>query len=251
MSDRQKPIRDSIDEYLDDVMSEGDRRAFEDEAKNDPELLEQLDLQARIDQSLRISCRPPELRSIDINDDIVTAQPVVSWTARSQRTDVITKIALTVAVCCVIGWSFVKLSHRPDIEPFFQQESLVSIYDDIVARGFKPYYECRDPQRFAATFKRRQSKPLQLATMPEGTRMLGLSYPGGLSRDTTAMLCEVESEKVIVFVDRLAADHDNVTEQANGRSLSIFRKELDGLVFYEVTPLATERVLDFLISTSE
>jgi hypothetical protein len=77
--------------------------------------------------------------------------------------------------------------------------------------------------------------------MPEGARMLGLAYAGGMSRRTTAMLCYVGSSPVMVFVDRAENDRPALAARpANG--LRIFRSERDGLVFYEVTPLSEPRI---------
>jgi hypothetical protein len=75
--------------------------------------------------------------------------------------------------------------------------------------------------------------------------MLGLSYPGGLSRDTTAMLSEVEGEPVMVFVDRASADFAGAAMDADP-ALNVFRDERDGLVFYEVTPLDSPQMTALL-----
>ena len=76
--------------------------------------------------------------------------------------------------------------------------------------------------------------------------MLGLSYAGGLSRDTTAMLCRVDGQPVMVFVDRLA--NDLPLAWANDKSgVHVHRVVRDGLVFYEVTPYESDRVIDYLV----
>ena len=76
--------------------------------------------------------------------------------------------------------------------------------------------------------------------------MKGLSYPGGLSRETTAMLCDVERR-----------NRDGVCRPAETRissslqrtailSVNVFRTERDGLVFYEVTPLDKPTMTEYL-----
>lgn len=76
--------------------------------------------------------------------------------------------------------------------------------------------------------------------------MLGLSYPGGLSRDTTAMLCMVDESPVMVFVDRAAADSELAAQVASDSEINVFRSERDGLVMYEVSELETPRAMEFL-----
>jgi hypothetical protein len=76
--------------------------------------------------------------------------------------------------------------------------------------------------------------------------MLGLSYPGGLSRDTTAMLCKVDGKPVMVFVDRPSKDQPLAVEHADAKT-HVFRQERDGLVFYEVTPLDGPKVAGAMV----
>ena len=81
--------------------------------------------------------------------------------------------------------------------------------------------------------------------MPPGSRMLGLSYAGGLSRDTTAMLCDVDAQPVMVFVDRIAADRPDLVQ--SDEDVHVFRSKRHGLVFYEVTPFQHARVVEYLL----
>ncbi len=81
--------------------------------------------------------------------------------------------------------------------------------------------------------------------------MLGLSYPGGLSRNTTAMLCEVDEQPVMVFVDRLGKDEEVADRQAvPSIEWNVFRSVRDGLVFYEVLPFEVLRVAKYLVVAS-
>jgi hypothetical protein len=76
--------------------------------------------------------------------------------------------------------------------------------------------------------------------------MLGLSYAGGLSRDTTAILCLVSGEPVVVFVDRQSVDNAMALSNQN-KEINIFRREAGDLVLYEVSPLESSQVLDYLV----
>ena len=91
----------------------------------------------------------------------------------------------------------------------------------------------------------RQGQGLLLANMPEGSKMVGLTYCGGISRYTTTMLARVNGSPVMVFVDRASADtHPASPSEESG--LHLFRKEAGPLVFYELTPLDRPRVMDYL-----
>ena len=77
--------------------------------------------------------------------------------------------------------------------------------------------------------------------------MLGLSYSGGLSRHTTAMLCVVDEQPVMVFVDRVEADRNQLYDDTLEPPITVVRREYRGLVLYEVTPYRQARILDYLV----
>ena len=129
-------------------------------------------------------------------------------------------------------------------DPVFVNRPVASLYQETVKTGFRPYYNCEDDQRFSDTFKFRHGIALKLAEMPEGTRMLGLSYLGGMSRGSTAMLGEVDGEKVIVFVDNAGSGKVDVSAPV-GSGLNVFIEERDGLTFAEVTPLGSPKLIEF------
>lgn len=164
---------------------------------------------------------------------------------RTRRRWLVACLAAAAAVA-LVAWraSFVV---APGKSPHFETRPLAAIYRQAVENEFRPYYECHDPERFAATFAKRQDVPLKLLPMAPGCRMLGLSYLGGLSRDTTAMLCIVDEKPVAVFVDRASVDDPRAAADA-GEGLRIFRRQDRGLVFYEVTPFEQSRVLDSLVA---
>ena len=207
-------------------------------------------MQSQIDDALRRQFEasvPTEHTIAEWMREVRSDDPAPVDTARAVSTrDRRTWIALTVAVAIagvIITW---QLANRRQREPFFEPRPLAEIYRETLAHGFKPYYECHDQERFAFTFATRQGQPLQLAQLPADRRMLGLSYSGGLSRDTTAMLCRVQGQPVIVFVDRLEADQV-LAVQNSGPDLHVLRKEYHGLVFYEVTPFAESQMMDYLV----
>ena len=128
--------------------------------------------------------------------------------------------------------------------PAFAQSSLPELYRVEVAQGFTPYYDCSDTARFRATFLHRQSVPLRLEELPVAQSMLGLSYPGGISRDTTAILFLFEEQPVVVYVDRAEISFDH--SKGGQEGLTVFKQVKGQLVFYEVTPFNEPHFLSYL-----
>jgi hypothetical protein len=157
------------------------------------------------------------------------------------------------AAAAAIAWVITSLTggHPTENKPQFVPRPLVEIYRSAIANGFEPTYDCREPDRFAATFSRRQGQALRLLPMAPTMAMLGVAYTGGLSRDTTAMLCRIDGKPVMAFVDRTSADRADAAVVPQGVDLHVFREERNGLVFYEVTPFGEPRVISLFAPATE
>lgn len=238
------PLDDQIEACL-DIQATSSKDAAES-ADRSAAMKRQLELQERIDMRLAqlFECKPPSAELVVAM--LADSRQATAVRAATERTHSprVWRAAAGLAVAAAIAWLAFTISIRPGRfdAPEFAAEPLTDIYRAAVADGFEPYYECREADRFADTFARRQGKSLQLLPMPLGASMLGLSYPGGLSRDTTAMLCRVDHQPVIVFVDRAEADQAIAMAGADA-TLRVFREERAGLVFYEVTPFAEPRMM--------
>src|SRR6476620_4773621 len=143
----------------------------------------------------------------------------------------------------VLGWQYLAtLSKTPRYNP---NAPLDKIYEGQVLAGFRPKWVCEDDREFASTFLTRQGQGLLLGAMPQGSKMVGLTYCGGISRYTTTMLARVGVVPVMVFVDRISADtHPRLSPGEH--KLHLFRKELGSLVLYEVSPLDKPQVMEYL-----
>lgn len=251
MSEPDSNAEERLEAYFDGSMTVEEREAFEHELQADADAASQVWLQQEIDASLRrsfpLQSSPERISAEALVGKIASPTSLVD-SASEQKLRRVAQVALLALAAClawiVVGW---QLDRDPSFAPYFQPKPLVQVYGEVLSSGFEPYYECREPDRFANTFLRRQGQALQLATLPTGSRMLGLSYPGGLSRETTAMLCEVDQKPVIVFVDRL--ENDRPSENSSGSNgLHIHRVSRDGLVLYEVSPLSRPRMIEYLSS---
>jgi hypothetical protein len=256
-----------LEAYLDGQLNSAQRAAFEESLRSNPALRRQVAVQAQVNEALvrLFAVETPSIQQVVTalggaaeesagQDAEATRAYLKDADARSASSRegqwsmprsywMAMGVAAAAALACV---ATAILWNRPSRdEPYFAVRPLVDVYRDAVASGFEPSYECREPDRFAATFRERQGQPLVLLAMPSSSNMLGLSYVNALSRRTTAMLCRVDGQPVIVFVDR--AEHDQPLAAAKGADgLRVFREQRDGLVFYEVTPLNEPRVTKLL-----
>ena len=259
MNDQNEQL-DKLEMYLDGMLSESDREAFLKTC--DPDELKQAQAaQDQIDNSLRSMFQFDSLDLVQVQDltrkafesDLSSSnvdQPSLGVTLKENESNsagrrlVVT--VLTASILGIIGGGMWLMNYKPRVDAAFRPRPVALLYQETVEAGFEPYYNCEDPQRFKDTFEFRLGKKVQLAEaeMPEGTRMLGLSYPGGTSRETTAMLGEVDGHQVVVFVDRISAGQPDVsTEGAKG--LYVFVVERDGLVFAEVSTLPESRMIQY------
>jgi hypothetical protein len=240
---RGHPDRPDLDAYLDDLLSEPQRARMTEEVNASQELLAEVELQKRIDDSLRRSFASLEVPAgllAKLRDHVQPARVV----SPLRRRRVLIGVAAAAAIVWgVLGWQY--LASRSKTPRYNPNLPLATIYETQVAAGFRPKWVCDDDREFASTFQTRQGQGLLLAAMPAGTKMVGLTYCGGISRYTTTMLARVDAAPVMVFVDRIGADtHPSLPAVDTG--LHLFRKELGSLVLYELTPLGEPRVLEFL-----
>ena len=249
MSDNgDKRSDDQLDAFLDGQLSPDEMRAFEEQTRNS-DIASEIQRQTRIDDSLRRLFRPsvPSVSEVDelLSGSNHTSRPSSQVTRPIWRRR---RWIAALAIAGAVGWVIVAVQFRGGERPppFFVSQPLTQIYQATVAQGFEPYYECREPDRFAYTFEQRQGIPVHLDPMPSGSRMLGLSYSGGLTRDTTVMLCRVDEQPVMVFVDRVSADQPNAATANQTDGLHIHRGQRGGLVMYEVTPFENARAMPYL-----
>lgn len=275
---RNENFSDRAEAFLDGGLSSEEKAAFLNEI-GDSELNKMIDQQRQIDVSLNRLFgigEPTDDHIVDVTKRFEVAMGHAHSDSNSSRSHQVTRresaagkksldpsvkgqrfstklplawLALAASLAFVgltVYWVAGFGSDRTTV-PFFQPTQLVQLYDGMIEHGFEPYYECDDEKRFSEVFEKRLGIPLALAPMPEGTEMLGLSYSGGISRDTTAMLCHVSSKPVVVFVDRVSSDLPaEVIAASNGNGTYLHRIEKHDLVFYEVTPFEDSRVVRFM-----
>lgn len=247
------PYEEKLERYLDGLMT--DQEAAELLQSIDADELERVKaLQGQIDASLKnyVQVTPLDEEALaakfmDSNSGQVA--DTASVTGKEDRGVFGRRslIRIAVAASALLLASLAVRSYVGGVnivEPIDPIRSLAAVYQESVDRGFKPYYDCEEEERFANFFDFNLGQPMALAQMPAGSRMLGLSRLGGISRHTIAMLCEVDDSKVIVFVDKSGSSGLETAIANESSDLSVFVEKKNGFVFCEVTPLKSSKMIE-------
>lgn len=234
-----------LDRYLDGLLSKEESEQFlqDFDAK---ELEQAKELQSQIDSSLKrmLSGMNVDEQAVEreyLNTGDNGLRPASSFKSNNSASQIL-KLAVAAAVLVAVSLGIWFNAGQNKVEVQFVQRELTEVYKEKLL-DFTPYYFCDDDQRFASSFNQKVGVELALTEMPADRRMTGLSYLGGISRNTVAMLCEVEGKEVIVFVDR--EDESGIEKLIEPtRELNVFVVRKHGLVFAEVTPLDSAKILE-------
>ncbi len=262
MSDPSRDIQEQLDRYLDGLLEGEERSAFEQRMAGDAGLREQVQAQSAIDVSLRRIFAPPSngrLRPIfavlpgadaeadgpAASDGDTAADPASGRTAARRRTWRIVAAPLGIAALLIAGVLIYQYSLPAPVEPVsgLRRQTFGEVYEQTLASGFKPQYVCEDDQDFAVSFYLRLQQGLHV-DRPEHINWVGVSRAETkiITTRTHYILVRVNGTPVLVFVDILEQDNDKANKVPP--DLHVFRRAMDNLVLYEVTPLDSPKVLE-------
>ncbi len=227
-----------LEKMLDQRHDPAIRRDLEALAQSNPEAAEALSLQDRIDASLaRLALAP--------SADILTArlrQAAPAALQQARRNNFMRQMrslaAAAVLMLAAVGYWW---WNRPPTIPPGEPPTVVAAYERETAVGFKPYEICRDPSAYRETFERRLGQGLIATALPSVVEPLGWSYGAAVTGNSIYLMANVKKEPVLVIFDRLSADHPQPTGKGN---LHVYRREIDQLVLYEVSPLDKSYIID-------
>lgn len=247
-SDKPHPDPLPLDAYLDGTLPEAERARVAKEIAARPQLQRAVELQKRIDGSLRQSMAPPVVPPdlLARLQEATAPQPAANaQKSKPSRLKLVLAGSAVAIVWGILCWRmFFSSDHRSTAQAY-PPVPLATVYKDAVDHGFQPNWVCKDDHQFASTFFERQGQGLLLAAMPEGTKMEGLAYTRGLTPQATTMLARVDGKPVMVFVDKAGCGSEP-SDPAPETGLHLFRKELGSLVLYELTPLDHAAVMQYL-----
>ena len=239
----------TLDDYLDGLLDEESRRRFEEKLERDPDLRAQIERQDGLNDALSRMCAPTASRQERVFEAVrqagTTAKTSVAPSGAIPFYRRRWVIAALLALSMVAAWPLAGVIEQwRSADDGYGPKPWTSVetyYRQTVQGGFKSEWICKDDAEFANTFKKRLRQPLLVATTTGPVVGLGLGYANCLTPRTMTYLARVRGEPVVVFVDKLRNDtHPKLPPNSD---LNLFRKELDQLVLYEVSPLAEPHVL--------
>jgi len=238
-----------LDRYLDEQMSQQEATDFFNSVDGS-EMEQVVELQSKIDDSLRrLLSGVAMVDEKEIENQFLRTGGGDLAGAKTVKSDGLAggqliKIAVAAMLLVAVGLGVWFNSAPQNVEPISVARHLTEVYAE-KALDFRPYYICDDDNRFAETFRSKLGMAMALAELPSDRKMLGLSYLGGVSRNTVAMLAEVQGKDVIVFVDREGEAGIDIATEPVDPDLNVFVERKGGLVFVEVTPLKSANLIEY------
>lgn len=231
--------QDLLDAYVDGRLDAAARGAFEARLAAEAPLRAELDRQGQVDASLRRLFVAPAAPAIEA----LRPQPI-KLAARARWLSWRPLATAAALLLMVWGgwWQWRQMTDAPDAP--LPKQTVFENYVAEVAAGFKPRGECWEDKQFALVFYDKLSLALTVQPPPEEVKLLGIGYSNTLSPQTTMLLAVVNGHNVIAYVDRKQRDPNLSTAPSDCGDLHVFRRELDEVVIYEISPLDRPHLLD-------
>ena len=233
-----------FDAYVDGLLSDSAHREFERRLERDVNLRDELALQGQLNEHLRTLFAPPDAERIVARFPIrsTSGAGATAWNKHFANVSKGRRFAWAAVLVVVVGggWLLREWIEPPPLWDQYKLHTLVEVYQHEIDTGLNPLWVCKNDHEFAGTFWRKVRQPLVMDEAPEHLQAIGLSYVHALSPDTTYLLARVRSRPVLVFVDRVEVD---THPEIEGGDLNLFRRQVDQLILYELTPLDEPHVL--------
>lgn len=232
MSER-KAEPDLIERYFEGELDGPELEQFEHRLRQDEALREEVELQRRIDASLRrLFAAPAGIADGRHPTDDAAAGP-------SRRTGVSWYGLAAALLLGVLGvWGALRWAD-------LGRSPLEREYLRTVAAGFEPEVVCTTDEEFARWMQEKFGHPMVVADPPADLELVGWSYSDAISGYTGLLLARVGGEPVVVVLDFLKLD-TAVRPEPDADGLRVFRRTIGGLVLYEVTPHESPAIVDRL-----
>ena len=237
----------AIDRYLDGLMSESERAAFEHAAGGSEAFREEIALQNRLDACLRSEFSAPPAPAGLLTREEARAfsnkkQPA-SWSR--ERRMFLALAALIALIASIQGYFWLSGTSSPTERP-----SLAYIYQTLVDHGFRPSEECTTNEKFAGWMKAKFGVALALKEVRPDVQLVGWSSSTAISNYTGLLLAKVDGQPVLVAIDSVARQNEwgfpCRRQPGEDAAVNFFSAEIDGIAVYEVTPHGKPRIIDNL-----
>jgi hypothetical protein len=254
-----------LEMYLDGMLKGDQLVSFQRMLADDPSLRAEVDLQHRINASLKreFAYEPPAHKiTLPSNDapalrldrtseaaSLHAGQPATKRHAPNRRLQWLLAAAAMLAL--VVG---VQRVFFPSGQPAFETPDRT--HARLVNLGFQPEFVCTTDPEFQATVREQFGEALSLAPLAPGAgadpiQLVGWAYGDNytsriLGERTLVLMARVSGEPVIVLIDHLS--NDRVLRLDDASRLSLNRARIGQLVVYEVSPLPEPALLPRLIN---
>jgi hypothetical protein len=229
--------QDQLDLFLDGLLPEAERAAFVLKLESSPELRAAVEAQRRIDDSLRRQFCPPSFEA-----DVPSFGRAAADTAPLAiiRPAAVRRWKLWAAAAAVVLATSAVVSLIPRTTP------LEELYQRQVALGFSPDVTCTSIPAFGQWLEENYGSRIAPDQEHPNIEYAGWSYSRTISGYTGLLLAKVEGRQVLVVLDKQAEVAARPPRPEAGKDLKVFRRDLGGLVFFEITPLGRSVIIDHL-----
>lgn len=241
---------DRLEMYLDGLLEGAALAAFEREVGVNAELRAEVEAARRVESVLRASMSPPQAIALPALDRAVESAPLKFDAAGSggkpKRAPAWRWAGYAAAAAiglAAVAW-YSNTVPNPSAKPVL---TAMQVLEETRRTGFTPVFVCKDDAEFAATVKNRFGTAMLVAAQ-EGVAVLGWAYSDTyageiVSNNTLVLMAKVDGREVLVFMDKAPGARTlSLGERPDG--YRVFKKELGGLVLYELSPFDRARVLD-------
>jgi len=243
-------VRHLLDRYLDGDLAGAELEAFEARLGRDSSLRAEITRQERIDDGLRRLLAPPQnpprIAALEARPEAAERDhpsPPVPLTRRRTGIVVGALAAAAVLALAAAGVWWQAGGARPT--------KLDRLYAFQVEHDWTPLEVCTTADAFQGWVEKYYGVPLRPRPgATERIEFIGWRYDTTLSGLTGVLLARADDQPLFVLVDRL--EHDGVLEPPRRHdALRLHRREVGGLVLYEVSPFERPRVIGALAVAPE
>ncbi len=233
-----------LDAFLDDQLSPDQAEMVQASLDTHPELRDRVELQHRIDASLKRSFAhaPFTLRASAL-------QSVPTAPTQSARRLRLSWLPLAAMVALTLGLATYFLALRP---PSFPDPAKLaasatptvfeSSYRQIVDAGLVPEIVCTTDDAFRDWMDKQFQTPAIINPKPQGLTLVGWSYPKGIPGYIGALLATQSDQPTIVFIQQLSPGVQPVPPP-HDPSLEQHFRLYKGLLLYQLAPKGAPNLL--------
>ncbi len=234
----KKSVEHLLALYCDGELGPEERAEFEKAMANDPKLRAEVELQNRIDASLR------DVFSAEISEEkstIIRSGGTATFFWRAAA-------VLFFAVSMFVVYRQLMNQFGSKSEPglpsayMLAQTTMSEYFEDAMTNGFEPAWVCSGKQ-FDDTFRKRFGYRILVDKLPANIKLSGLGYAFTRSDQTVTVFIHVDDEPVLLFVEPYW-----VRGELSPMTEGLYRHEraMERLLIYEVSRFEKPKILDHI-----